>query len=296
MIQRILFLFTLSVFTFIGDSPAQQMGKVIESNIIQSENLKRAVEYSVYLPADYFVSERTYPVLYLLHGHGDDNTAWVQYAEINRLMDDAIENGIIPPMVIIMPDGKRSFFMNSFDGKEKYEDFFIKELMPSAETKFRIKKGRSYRAIAGLSMGGYGALLLSMKHPDLFGGCAALSAAVWDDQSMEEMEQGLYDALLGAPIGKGLEGKQRLTKHWYDNSPIKLIETLPVENLKRISYWIDCGDDDFLSNGNSFLHMAMTKRGIPHEYRVRDGSHNWIYWKTGIIEAIKFLGKKFRNG
>lgn len=296
MMQRILFLFALSLFIFVRDVPAQQKGKVIEKNIIQSENLKREVEYSVYLPPDYFISERSYPVLYLLHGYGDNNTAWVQYAEINRQMDEAIEKGIVPPMVIIMPDGKTSFFMNTFDGKENYEDFFIKELVPSVETKFRIRKGSRYHAVAGLSMGGYGALLLSMKHPDLFGGCVAFSAAVRDDESIVEMPQESYDRSLGARIGRGLKGKERLTKHWYDNSPIKLTETLPVESLKKISYWIDCGDDDYLSNGNSLLHMAMKKRDIPHEYRVRDGNHNWTYWRTGFVEAVTFLGKKFRNG
>lgn len=296
MMKKVLFLFTMSIFSFPLQVPAQQKGKVIEKNSIQSESLKREVNYSVYLPPDYFNSERNYPVVYLLHGYSDDNTAWVQYAEINRQADDAIENGSIPPMIIIMPDGKISFFMNSVDGKENYEDFFINELIPAVESKYRIKKGPKFHAISGLSMGGFGSLLLSMKHPEIFGGCAAFSAAIWDDASMQEMTQDSYDLLLGVPLGKGVQGKQRLSKHWYDNSPIKLAETLPVENLKRIGFWIDCGDKDYLGNGNSFLHMAMTKRGIPHEYRVREGTHNWTYWRTGFLDAMKFLGKKFRNG
>lgn len=274
---------------------AQTAGRVTEQNQINSKILGRDVPYTLYLPPDYNISDRMYPVLYLLHGHGDDHNAWVQYAEINRQVDDAIVKGIIPPMIIVMPDAQTSFYMNSFDGKELYEDFFIKEFIPAVESKLRIRKDRDFRAVAGLSMGGFGSLLYAMKFPDLFGGCAALSAAVWNDEGIATMDQWLYDALLGGPVGKNLKEKNRLTKHWYANSPLKLVEMRPAKELKKVAFWIDCGDDDFLIDGNCFLHMALEKKGIPHEFRVRDGSHNWTYWRGGIIDALKFIGKKFRN-
>jgi enterochelin esterase-like enzyme len=104
----------------------QNMGKVIESKTVKSAIIGKDVKYSVYLPADYAIAERAYPVVYLLHGYTDDNTGWLQFGEINRYADKAIAEGIIPPMIIVMPNGDSSWYINSYDGKEKYEDFFIK--------------------------------------------------------------------------------------------------------------------------------------------------------------------------
>src|SRR5690242_7183207 len=115
----------ISIFVF-----AQSTGKVLEEETIKSNILGRDVRYTVYLPADYDISQRSYPVVYLLHGFTDDNTGWLQFGEINRYADKAIADGTIPPMIIIMPNGDSSWYINSYDGKENYEDFFIKEFMP----------------------------------------------------------------------------------------------------------------------------------------------------------------------
>ena len=159
-------------------STAQNMGKVIEERTVKSSILNRSVSYTVYLPADYEKSERTYPVVYLLHGYTDDNTGWLQFGEVNRYADKAIAEGIIPPMIIIMPDADSSWYINSYDGKEKYEDFFIKEFIPSIEKTYRIKAQKRYRGIAGLSMGGYGTLIYAPKYRQIFAAAAPLSAAV----------------------------------------------------------------------------------------------------------------------
>src|SRR5207237_7448278 len=139
-------------------------GKVIEENAVKSTILKKDVPYAIYLPSDYGTSERTYPVIYLLHGLGDNHGSWIQYGEVNRYADKAIAEGTIPPMIIVMPEGDSSFYINSYDGKEMYEDFFIKEFMPSVEKTYRIKAEKKYRGIAGLSMGGYGTLIYSLKY------------------------------------------------------------------------------------------------------------------------------------
>src|SRR6185369_3468423 len=131
---------------------SQPAGKVIEQDGIQSTLLEKKVNYTVYLPADYDVSRRSYPVVYLLHGFTDDNTGWLQFGEINRYADKAIADGTIPPMIIIMPNADSSWYINSYDGKEKYEDFFIKEFMPSIEKSYHIKAEKHYRGLAGLSM------------------------------------------------------------------------------------------------------------------------------------------------
>src|ERR1700754_4178371 len=154
---------------------------------VKSITLKRNVKYTIYLPADYETANRSYPVVYLLHGYSDDNTGWLQFGEINRYADKAIAEGTIPPMIIVMPDADSSWYINSYDGKEKYEDFFIKEFMPHVEKAYRIKTEKKYRGVAGLSMGGYGTLIYTMKYPQLFAAGAALSAAVVPDEQLADM-------------------------------------------------------------------------------------------------------------
>lgn len=274
---------------------AQRAGKVLEEKTVKSTAMNRNVRYTIYLPPDYETSERTYPVVYLLHGYTDDNTGWLQFGEINRYADKAINDGVIPPMIIVMPNADSSFYINSYDGKEKYEDFFIKEFLPAIEKTYRIKAQKKYRGVAGLSMGGYGSLIYSLKYPDLFAAAAPLSAAVWDDNAMVNTADNTYEQIYGPLYGKGLKGKDRLTNAWYANAILKLVETKTTDELKKVRYWIDCGDDDFLTVGNSLLHIALIEKRVPHEFRMRDGAHNWTYWRTGIVDALQFIGESFHQ-
>ena len=274
---------------------AQRPGKVIEQKVVNSAILGKDVRYTIYLPPDYETSERSYPVVYLLHGYTDDNTGWLQFGEINRYADKAIAEGVIPPMIIVMPNGDSSFYINSYDGKEKYEDFFIKEFMPAVEKSFRIKAEKRYRGIAGLSMGGYGSLIYALKHPELFAAAAPLSAAVFDDEAITSQPEENYNRTFAQIYGRNLKGKDRLTKAWYANSLLKLVEERSTDALKKVRYWIDCGDDDFLSKGNCLLHIALTEKHVPHEFRVRDGAHTWTYWRTGITDALAFIGGSFHQ-
>ncbi|MBS1577122.1 MAG: esterase family protein [Bacteroidetes bacterium] len=288
-------LFSFSFLIAVVITSAQPMGKVLETQTIQSKVLGKNVNYTVYLPADYYTSQRTYPVVYLLHGFTDDNTGWLQFGEINRYADKAIADGTIPPMIIVMPNGDSSFYINSYDGKENYEDFFVNEFIPSVEKEFHIKAEKKYRGVAGLSMGGYGTLIYALKHPDLFVAAAPFSAAVWDDEAITSMPDANYDIVIGKLFGKGLKGKNRLTKTWYDNDILKMVADKPADELKKVRYWIDCGDDDFLIKGNCLLHIALTEKKVPHEFRVRDGAHNWTYWRTGITDALQFIGDSFHQ-
>ncbi len=270
-------------------------GRVLEEKNVRSAILHRDVRYTIYLPADYQSSERSYPVVYLLHGYSDDNTGWLQFGEINRLADKAIAEGTIPPMIIVMPNGDSSFYINSYDGKEKYEDFFVKEFMPEIEKTYRIKADKRFRGVAGLSMGGYGTLIYTLKHPELFAAGAALSAAVWDDSTIVSMPDKRWDGILGQLYGLGLKGKDRLSTAYNENSPMKIVAGKSSDELKKVRYWIDCGDDDGLSKGNCLLHILLQEKGVPHEFRVRDGTHTWTYWRTGIIDALGFIGQSFHQ-
>lgn len=289
--RSILYLTLFGTFSF--NIAAQTVGKVIEQKTVKSAILAKEVKYTVYLPPDYDYSQRAYPVVYLLHGYTDDNTGWLQFGEINRYADKGISDGTIPPMIIIMPNGDSSWYINSYDGKEKYEDFFIKEFVPSVEKSYRIKAEKRYRGIAGLSMGGYGSLIYSLKYPDLFAAAAPLSAAVFDDNAMITMPDQDYERIFGQLYGHNLKDKDRLNQYWNANSILKIVDGKSADELKKVRYWIDCGDDDFLTKGNSLLHIALTDKKVPHEYRVRDGAHTWNYWRTGITEALQFIGTSF---
>ncbi|HPG40321.1 MAG TPA: alpha/beta hydrolase family protein [bacterium] len=287
--------FFLLLLAFSTNLLAIPHGQVREGLSFSSKLLNKAVPFSIYLPADYDQSTRKYPVVYLLHGYSDDETAWVQFGEVNLAADVAIENRQIPPMIIVMPDAEVTFYMNDYQNKYPWEDMFIKEFIPYIEKEYRIRGGKEYRGVAGLSMGGFGTLLYALRYPDMFAACAAFSSAIWTDEEMIAWNDNDYNFMFTDLLGKNLKGKERLTKHWQERHSLDLAKSLPVESLKKVRIYMDCGDDDFLIKGNCALHLVLKDRNIPHEFRVRDGEHNWLYWRTGITDGLKFIGQSFNR-
>lgn len=251
-----------------------QQGTVLESLEFESTKLDYPVKYSIYLPTDYETSHRYYPVVYLLHGYSDDETGWIQFGEANTIADNGIQNGDFPPAIIVMPDGKVSWYCNDYKGEDPWQDMFVDEFIPFIERLYRIRPKKEFRAIAGLSMGGFGALQISMNHPDLFSSCVAMSSGTMTDEEIINQKDDRYTMFFGNIFGKNLKGENRITENWKKYSPLHLIHNVPIEQLKSISYYIDCGDDDFLYKGNSALHVQMRDLGIPHEYRVRQEATN----------------------
>ena len=254
------------------------------------------MEYSIYLPADYETSNRRYPVLYLLHGYTDDETGWTQFGEAHLIADRTVQSGESAPMIIVMPDGGVTWYINTYDGKVKYEDYFIKELIPHIDLTYRTRPTKQYRAVAGLSMGGYGTMIMATKHSDMFSSAAPLSAGILTDDEIVNGNDDLWKNVLGGLYGKkDLTGKSRLTDHYQKNSIVKIVETANADDLKKVRYYIDCGDKDFLIKGNMALHSAMIDKKIPHEFRVREGVHNWTYWRTALPEVLKFVSESFHQ-
>ena len=271
-----------------------QQGLVKESLKVKSAALGKDVEYNIYLPADYDKSNRQYPVLYLLHGYGDDETGWTQFGEAQIIADKL--QGEVAPMIIVMPDAGVSWYINSYDGKVKYEDFFIKEFIPFIDANYRTRPTKQYRAVAGLSMGGYGTLIMATKHPELFSSAAPLSSGVFTDEEIINGDPNMWNNVMGNLYGKkDLTGKDRLTEHYNKNSILKIIETANADELKKVRFYIDCGDKDFLIKGNMALHAALIDKKIPHEFRVREGVHNWTYWRTALPEVLKFISVSFHQ-
>lgn len=280
---------SISLLIVLCGSLSAQTGKVFDNLSMNSEILKSERKYAVYLPPDYESSQRDYPVLYLLHGGGDDQTGWVQFGEVLHITDKAIREGIATPMIIVMPDantGKRGYF-NSPDGKWRYEDFFFEELMPFVEKTYRIKGDKRFRAVAGLSMGGGGSFMYALHRPELFSSACPLSASA-GPLSMEQLKERL------GRMGETYE-EEGLQAYYEQHNALSLIESMPAEQLKSVNWYIDCGDDDFLYEGNSLVHIALRKKEIPHEYRVRDGGHTWTYWRESLPEVLRFVSRSFHQ-
>lgn len=237
-----------------------QTGKVMDNLSLPSKILKMERKYAIYLPPDYETSQRSYPVLYLLHGGGDDQTGWVQFGEVLHIADEAINQGKATPMIIVMPDantGQRGYF-NDINGTWCYEDFFFEEFIPYVEKHYRIKSDKQFRAISGLSMGGGGTFIYALHHPEMFSSACPLSASV-------------------------------------GSLTLPLIDSIPDNQKSAVRWFIDCGDDDFLYEGNSLVHIAMRKKGIPHEFRIRDGGHTWTYWRASLPNVLAFISDAFHQ-
>jgi len=283
-ITLLAFLVLLSSLTF------AQSGKVFDNLFMKSKILKGDRKYAVYLPSDYATSNRSYPVLYLLHGAGDDHTGWVQYGEVNQIADKAIQDGTATAMIIVMPDantGQRGYF-NDLKGEWNYEDFFFQEFIPFIEKEYRIRSDKRYRAISGLSMGGGGTFVYALHHPEMFSSACPLSASCGplnaDDAKKTLVRMGNQNPTDG-----------EVNAYYNKYSVLALMNNMPDDQKKAVRWYIDCGDDDFLYEGNSLVHIAMRKKEIPHEYRTRDGGHTWTYWRTALPSVLEFVSMNFHQ-
>ena len=267
-----------------------QSGKVFDNLTMTSKILNSERRYAVYLPPDYETSQRSYPVLYLLHGGGDDQTGWIQFGEVLHIADKAINEGTATPMVIVMPDAsaERRGYFNDIKGEWRYEDFFFEEFIPYVEKTYRIKGEKRYRAVAGLSMGGGGSFIYALHHPEIFSSACPLSAST-GPLSMEDLKNSMER--------RGLQGatEAELETYFKRQSVLNLVENMPDDQKRAVRWYIDCGDDDFLYEGNSLVHVAMRKKEIPHEFRIRDGGHTWTYWRESLPEVLSFISDAFHQ-
>lgn len=278
-------------------------GRVIESAIMPSKILGHDIQYTVYLPPDYDASKRTYPIFYLMHGGGDDDTAWVHLGEIAHIMDQGIAEGRITPMIVVTPDGRRKFktrprayFMNDADGNYSWADMFFQEFMPFVEKEFRVRQWMEARAIGGLSMGAYAALAYTFQNPGMFSATVALSAGIYTEEQVIEFSQQDYDERYGPAFGAvGKEGKDRITEHYYTKHPLGIMKSLKPEDWKKMKLFLDCGAEDRFDEGYAELHSYLKKAGVPHYYTIRPGEHVWDFWRTGIVKGMEFATAAFHH-
>lgn len=232
-----------------------------------SKALGRPKSYTVLLPDYEGATGGPYPVLYLLHGLSDDHRAWTSWTSLDRYVRRL-------PLIVIMPDGERSFYTNMAEGA-RFEDYLMEDLLGHVEGCYHVLKGREHTAIGGLSMGGYGAMKLGLKYPDRFGSVGAHSGAFGAARRSEEdpLEPELYRIF--GPRGEA---------HRESNDCYLLAEKIAPERLPAL--YFDCGTEDFLLEDNRAFHAHLQRLGIPHTYHEFPGEHNWAYWDQHIQDSL----------
>jgi enterochelin esterase-like enzyme len=283
----LLALFTLPVSDFcFAQRPPQ--GKVLHFTM-SSKILGEDRNYSVYLPLSYERDkDKKYPVLYLLHGMTEDNARWGNCCAgmIDGAFNTIIASGEACEMLVVFPDAgsKRNGYFN-VEGW-LYEDYFFNELIPHIESNYRVIADKGHRAVAGLSMGGGGTTVYAQKRPEMFSSAYPMSALM------------TLPAPNNSPTPKTEEERYRmeLTKSVVKNDCVTFVNNASEEikaKLRTVAWFVDCGDDDFLLEGNMDFFKAMKRANIPCEFRVREGGHTTEYWYSALFIALPFASRNF---
>jgi S-formylglutathione hydrolase FrmB len=288
LVRAFLFLITYALLAAVPDCFAAS-GRV-ECNSIPSKILVRRIPYCIVLPPAFDADPaRHFPILYFLHGLGDNEQSFVHTGAWN-LLEDMREKGEIIDFLIATPDARSTFYIDSKDGKERYEDFLLQEFLPYIEKHYRVAPGRRNRSISGISMGGYGALHLAFRHPEMFSSVSAHSAALIDKLPNflgARSPQSPRSRVLG-----GVFGDPPDPAFWEQNSPIALARKA---NLTGLQIYFDCGDqDDFgFESGATALDKALASRRIPHEFHIYPGRHDAAYFAEHLPASLSFYSRTF---
>lgn len=250
-----------------------------------SPSLKRDFPYLVYLPDGYASSTNRYPVLYLLHGAGGDETDWVVRGHIKEVADGLIARGAIPPSIIVMPGCPTCWWV---DGRQdKAESAFWNDLVPNIDRTYRTIARREGRVVAGVSAGGYGAVRYGLKYPDRITAIAALSPAIYSDTPPAESAARIQPPFMGA------DGKFNQTAWATRNYPSLLAAYYAQPN--RVGVYVLSGDDDTLGIAfeSALFHKRLSARqpGLC-ELRVLDGEHSWSLWASALPDAMTYLYRR----
>src|ERR1035438_295158 len=262
----------------------------VDCNALQSHILGESVHYCVMLPPDYNAataghSPRRYPVLYFLHGLGDNEQTLLKGGGWD-LIEDLRKKRQVAAFLVVTPEGKRGFYINSADGRVRYSDFFIREFIPYIESHYSIRRERSERGISGVSMGGYGALRFAFAHPELFSSVSAQSAALIAEPP-RQAESGLLGTVFGNPID---------VPHWNQNSPFVLAKRNRAQiRASGLSIYLNCGIKDKFGfdQGAEDPHRQLQAEDIRHKYHLYPGNHGGEYFLAHLGEVLKFHARVF---
>lgn len=279
-------LFSFFLVTFL--SLNAWAGRIVTDSI-SSKVLGTTVKYNVYLPDGFDKSTQKYPFVYLLHGLTGVYSDWAERGQMREITDELIGTGEAAPMVIIMPNAGHPDTRNHWNGYFNmpgwnYETFFFTELLPTVEKKYRAIGDKTHRAVMGLSMGGGGSTVYCQRYPELFSSCYSMSG--WLNN--EEPKEG--------PGGK--DKRYLVSKSVRDHAATNFIahaDQATIAKLRTVRWFFDCGDDDYLVKLSFQMHELSAKAGIKSELRIRNGVHNWEYWRGCLRTALPFASIDFRR-
>ncbi len=252
---------------------------VCELHLSQNNALQKMRSCTVILPEG---KSGPFPVLYLLHGLSDDHTAWTRWTSLERYVSDL-------PLIVVMPNGERGWYTDAVaEPRAAFETLIARDIVGFIDRTFQTIPTRAGRVIAGLSMGGYGALKLALKRPDLFRAAVSHSGAV-------EMASRSLVSAPGASDGEIERERERIpifgpNPQGGDNDLSALARR--ADPATRPALRIDCGVDDFLIEHNRRFHILLTDMGVPHEYAEHPGAHDWAYWDAHIFDTITFFARQ----
>ncbi len=260
--------------------PAKHVARTFPSTVehlyFHSDILGVDKNFSVHLPRSYAQNpERRYPVVYMLHGAGENDWEWanISVPMIGEAIASATNDGSATDCIIVFPNANEQGHMGYFnqDGW-KYEDYFFKELIPLIDKRYRTIADKGHRAIGGLSMGGGGSFNYGMRHPELFSSVYAISAAV--SPAAFDTAQANPDVLPSNMNGGSYTQAQ-------------------IEAAKSVNFVLDCGDDDFLFDANVATYQQMKKAGMKVQFRAYDGPHASFYWYDALRRALIYFTRHF---
>ena len=285
----------LSLFLALTFSAFAQKTETVKTNsagrvskqILDSKLMAREMPYNLFLPKNYndeASKETRFPVIYLLHGLTGHYNNW---AEMSKLEQHAANYNFI----IVMPEGDNGWYTDSVNvPNDKYESYIVKELIPEIDKKYRTKAMRGSRAIAGLSMGGYGSLKFGLKYPEMFALAGSFSGALGITEITDKNATPYISKSIMSVYGEaGSETRKT-------NDIFKIVRELTPEKIKNLPFiYQDCGTEDFLFQNNRDFAALLTEKKIPHEYRQLPGAHDWKYWNLQVQEFLRvserFIGK-----
>lgn len=260
----------------------------VVTDSVRSDILKTNIKCNVYLPDGFGDTEEKYPVVYLLHGFGQDYKDWCDGGQMQTLVDELMDSGEACRMVIVMPNAGSRDTDNSWNGYMNmpgwnYEDFFFRELVPQIEGKYRVAGDKAHRAVMGLSMGGGGCTIYCQRHPEMFSACYAMSG--WID----------FSGKSSYPKDSKPYFTQESMREYSAISFVRNADEETLGRLRTVKWFFDCGDDDFLLDLNVQIYQLMRDKKVKAELRVRNGIHNWEYWHQALRIALPFASRSFGN-
>ncbi len=256
----------------------------VSTEYLDSKLMGRKIPYNAIVPPGYAAAANIrYPVIYLLHGLTGHYDNWTSKTLVAAY---AVDNDVI----LITPEGNDGWYTDSASKpNDRYESYIIKELIPEVDRKFRTIADRDHRAIAGLSMGGFGSMKFGLKYPEMFALAGSFSGALGASsyRTLEELPPGGIRTSLIA-----IFGDPGSTTH-VANDIFKIVRDASPEKIKAMPYfYLDCGTEDFLFQNNRDFASLLVEKKIPHEYRQLPGAHNWPYWNTQVREFLRVAEKR----